>query len=278
MKDYERNLHRFSDMDDVEVAEDDPDVRGWDVVSSDGHDIGEVKDLLVDTTSMKVRCLEVELDGSHFSWNDNRRVAIPVDNVLLDEEHDDVVIQGLGLDEIGRLEEYRPVSGEYLGPARDTVIQGSDTSDRDLRGQTAGTSRDAGFSDRDRLTRSEEEVNIGKREVQTGEVRVSKHVEAEHVSQPVTRERERVHIERRPITGDIRGSEARFENDEIRVPVTEEQVVVEKRPVVKEELVISKERVQDTENVETDVRKERFDVQKDGRVLDEGDETRRGRR
>src|SRR5512142_2848719 len=112
MSEYERNLQRFSDMDDVEVAEDDPDVRGWDVVSSDGHDIGEVKDLLVDTASMKVRCLEVELEGSHFSWSDNRRVAIPVDNVLLDEDHDDVVIQGMGLDEIGRLEEYRPGFGE----------------------------------------------------------------------------------------------------------------------------------------------------------------------
>jgi sporulation protein YlmC with PRC-barrel domain len=113
MKDYERNLQRFSDMEDVEVSEDDPDVRGWDVVSSDGHDIGEVKDLLVDTSSMKVRCLEVELEGSHFNWNDNRRVAIPVDSVSLDEENDDVVIQGMGLAEIGRLEEYRP------GPTRD---------------------------------------------------------------------------------------------------------------------------------------------------------------
>jgi uncharacterized protein (TIGR02271 family) len=122
--------------------------------------------------------------------------------------------------------------------------------------------------------------------VQTSEVRVGKHVETEHLSQPVTRDRERVRIERRPVTGDIKGSEARFENDEIRVPVTEEELVVEKRPVVKEELVISKDRVQDTQNVEADIRKEKFDVQKDGRILDEkdarvadeGDKTRRGRR
>jgi sporulation protein YlmC with PRC-barrel domain len=109
MSEYERNLHRFSDMDDVEVAEEDPDVRGWDVVTRDGRGIGEVKDLLVDTGSMKVRCLEVELEASHFNWNDNRRVAIPVESVRLDEAHDDVVVQGLEFDEIGRLQEYRPL-------------------------------------------------------------------------------------------------------------------------------------------------------------------------
>jgi len=36
--------------------------------------------------------------------------------------------------------------------------------------------------------------------------------------------------------------------------------VVEKRPVVKEELVIAKERVSETEQVETEVRRERFDI------------------
>lgn len=267
MSDYERHLHRFSEMDDVEVAEEDPDVRGWDVVTPDGRDIGEVKDLLVDTTSMKVRSLEIELEGSHFKWNDNRRVAIPVDAVRLDEDHDDVVIEGMAFDEIGRLQEYRPLAYGDRGSAygeRGSAV-----------GEPGTTPRGSG--ERDRLTRSEEELRIGKREVETGEVRVGKHVESERVDQPVSRSRERVRIERRPVTGSAAGTEARFENDEIRVPVTEEEVIVEKRPVVKEELVVSKERVQDTEHVQTDVRKERFDVKKDGRILDEGDDRVKGK-
>lgn len=44
------------------VAEGDPDVRGWDVMDRDGNRIGEVDDLLVDTTALKVRYLEVRLD------------------------------------------------------------------------------------------------------------------------------------------------------------------------------------------------------------------------
>lgn len=260
MRDYERDLYRFSEMDDVEVAEDDPDVRGWDVIAQDGRELGEVKDLLVDRSSMKVRCLEVELEGSQFNWKDNRRVAIPVDSIAIDEEHDDVIVQGLGFEEIGRLDEYRPSRWESGGTT--------------LTGHEAGTST---ASERNRITRSEEELTIGKHEVEAGEVRVGKHVETERINEPVSRMRERVRIERRPVSEQTRGA-APFGDEEIRVPLHEEEVHVEKRPVVKEELVISKERVEETKNVQADVKKERFDVDKQGRVLDEGDDPLRRRR
>jgi uncharacterized protein (TIGR02271 family) len=46
-----------------------------------------------------------------------------------------------------------------------------------------------------------------------------------------------------------------------RVPVTEEEVVVEKRPVAKEEVRIRKDVVSDTETVEEDVRREEVEVE-----------------
>ena len=49
-------------------------------------------------------------------------------------------------------------------------------------------------------------------------------------------------------------------DDEVSVPLTEEEVVVEKRPVVKEEVRIRKEVVEDTEVVEEDVRREDVEV------------------
>jgi uncharacterized protein (TIGR02271 family) len=48
-------------------------------------------------------------------------------------------------------------------------------------------------------------------------------------------------------------------DDEVSVPLTEEEVV-EKRPVVKEEVRIRKEVVEDTEVVEEDVRREDVEV------------------
>src|SRR5918994_844088 len=51
------------------------------------------------------------------------------------------------------------------------------------------------------------------------------------------------------------------DEDEVRVQMTEEEVVTEKRPVVKEELRIRKDVVEDEEVVEEDVRREEVDVE-----------------
>lgn len=67
----------------------------------------------------------------------------------------------------------------------------------------------------------------------------------------VTVERRRV-IDRMPA--------AKIGADAVRVPLTEEEVVVEKRAVVKEEVVLRKHVVQDTHVIEADVRKERVDI------------------
>jgi uncharacterized protein (TIGR02271 family) len=56
-------------------------------------------------------------------------------------------------------------------------------------------------------------------------------------------------------------AETEIGDDEVRMPVTEEEVVVEKRPVAKEEIRIRKDVVEDTEVVEEDVRREEVDVE-----------------
>jgi uncharacterized protein (TIGR02271 family) len=70
--------------------------------------------------------------------------------------------------------------------------------------------------------------------------------------------REEVTVERVPVEGEA--SETDISEDEIIVPVTEEEVVVEKRPVAKEEVRIRKDAVEDTETVEEDVRREEVEV------------------
>jgi uncharacterized protein (TIGR02271 family) len=54
------------------------------------------------------------------------------------------------------------------------------------------------------------------------------------------------------------------------VPLTEEELVVEKRPVVKEELVIGKRVVEDRDTVETELRREEFDIDENTRVTSRG--------
>jgi uncharacterized protein (TIGR02271 family) len=109
------------------------------------------------------------------------------------------------------------------------------------------------------LTLSEEELAVGKRKVSAGEVNVTKRVETEHVTQSVPLTHEEVTVERRPVTDGRAASPIGEQN--ITVNLTAEEAVVEKRPVVKEEIVVKKHAVQDTETVEADLRKERAEIE-----------------
>src|SRR5262249_47255902 len=91
----------------------------------------------------------------------------------------------------------------------------------------------------------EEQLRVQKQPTQAGEVRVHKEVHTEHQTVDVPVRREEVVIERRPASG--RASASDFQpGEEIRIPVKEEQVKVEKETVLKEEVNIGKRQVQDT--------------------------------
>ena len=110
----------------------------------------------------------------------------------------------------------------------------------------------------------EEELSVHKQPVKTGEVRVHKEVVTEHKTLEVPVTREEIVVERRPVSGKAASGEVRAE--EVRIPVMEEQVHLEKQAVVKEEVSIGKRKVQETEHVEGSVRKEKLRVEKEGKV------------
>lgn len=47
---------------DFEIAEDQPDIRGWDVKDENGKKIGEVDELIFDEQSRKVRYIVLDLE------------------------------------------------------------------------------------------------------------------------------------------------------------------------------------------------------------------------
>ncbi len=111
-----------------------------------------------------------------------------------------------------------------------------------------------------RIQRSEEELRVGTREREAGNVNVRKRVRTERERLSVPKRREEVHVERVPVEGREAALEDEIGDDEIRIPVVEEEIVVEKRPVVKEELRIRKDVVEEEEIVEEDVRKEEVEI------------------
>lgn len=114
----------------------------------------------------------------------------------------------------------------------------------------------------ERITLSEEELAVGKRQVRAGEVEVEKRVETEHVRREVPLSHEEVTVERRPIEGGMvaGGLNNTIGEEHIRVPLTAEEAVVEKRVVPKEELLVRKQEVTEERMVEADLRSERAEV------------------
>ena len=120
-----------------------------------------------------------------------------------------------------------------------------------------------------RVQRTEEELVAGTREREAGQVRVSKQVHTEREQLRVPTRHEEVSVERVPVEG-REASEDEIGEDEISMPVVEEEVVADKRPVVKEEIRVRKDVVQDEELVEEDVRREEVDIEDQTHRLEEG--------
>lgn len=303
MADRDRNmapggLVPLDKADDYKIADDNPDPRGWDVIAN-GKKVGEVDKLIADLNALKVRYLDVELDDD-FSGTKDRHVLIPIGAARLDDDNDHVLLQGMTRDALIGLPAYAantPITRDYENSLREGMTgapvpptqSGRDYYEHEHFDENRffGRRGAAARGDRnDRLVRipiTEEEMRVGKRQAKAGEVDVRKTVETKHVEQPVTRRREEVEVERRPISGDRASTGAAdFKEGETTIPLMEEEVVVEKRPVAKEEVVIRKHAVEDTENVGADLRKERVDVDEKGRVRgkvdrDANDEKRRAR-
>ncbi len=240
------HLRPLSELDGYTIEQGDADPRGWSVVTGEGRRIGEVQDLIVDPRMMKVRHLVVDLDDENAVSSSDPTVLLDVDDVDVDSGRREVLARRYGA------AGFDASSGAYGYERESTTVE----------------------RDRTTLTRSEEELHIGKREVARGEVRIGKHVETERVREPVSTRREEVVVERRPVEAGAR-ADASITDDEIRIPLMEEEVVVDKRPVVKEELVVGKRVVEDQEVVEADVRREEFDIDNDNENIASSDRSRR---
>lgn len=86
-------LNRLSDLSDYEVADGDPDVRGWPVFTNNGIKFGEVEELIVDTDRMKVRYLDIDVDKEMEGVAEDHHLLIPIGAASVDEKDDQVFIK-----------------------------------------------------------------------------------------------------------------------------------------------------------------------------------------
>jgi uncharacterized protein (TIGR02271 family) len=233
------------------------DVRGYEVRTRDGDEkVGKVDDMIC-AADGRIRYLDVDLGG----FFNPRHVALPVGAAQVDRQNDIVWITGMSKDQIKALPDYTG-DASLIDDGYETQVRGvygTQTNDDDLYDQGRFYAERSGEGAREaRLILSEEQLTVGKRQVQAGEVGVRKTVETEHVRETVGLMREEVTIERHPISADASAMrDAQIGEEEIRVPLMREEAVVEKRVVPTEEVVLRTQAVTEQQNVDADLRRER---------------------
>jgi uncharacterized protein (TIGR02271 family) len=272
---------------------------GYTVYDQSGSKIGKIDDLFVDESDQPeyigVKMGFLGTSSTLIPWDtissvDDEGRALTVatdkdtakngptfdDDREITPEFESEVYSYYGLQRASTTEEsgsYETYQGEETAGAVGPGMRMGDTETGEFRGHASddeGVSQSQGsdLEDEDelRVQRTEEELAAGTRERQSGQLKIRKRVRTDRESIEVPTRHEEVSVERVPLSEGT-ATEAQIGEDEVSVPVTEEEVVVEKRPVAKEEVRIRKDVVEDTEVVEEDVRREEIEVD---------DETTRG--
>ena len=108
----------------------------------------------------------------------------------------------------------------------------------------------------------EEEIQVGKRQVQRGGVRIHTTVTEKPVEEQVTLREEHVHVDRRPVDRAVTDADmAAFKEGSFELTETAEEAVVAKQARVVEEVVVGKEASERTETVRDTVRRTDVDVE-----------------
>ena len=137
---YTGELVSLDDLHDFKVADGEPDVRGWEVCTLAGTEIGEVDDLLVDPRRGEIVMLDVDIKNS------DRHAEVPLRAVQIDRSRKLVIVD----------------SGEVDGyvPANRRERLGAEDRDR-LRDTYRDTRREVRYDLRDRDVRDTEEIVDG---------------------------------------------------------------------------------------------------------------------
>jgi uncharacterized protein (TIGR02271 family) len=264
---------------------------GCEVYDRNDEKIGKVDDLFLDENDraeyISVKMGFLGLEGtSLIPWEltrvneEGHRIEVSVDKAQVKEgpsfdddrditpDYEEQVYSHYGLQR-AQTNGARGGYGAYYGDEETGKVgpgmREGDTETGEFRGHSEddeglNQSHGSDLEDEDelRVQRSEEELRAGTREREAGALNVRKRVRTDREQVRVPKKREEVSVERVPVN-EV-GTGAEIGDDEVSMPVVEEEVVVDKRAVVKEELRLRKDVVEDEEVVEEDVRKEEVDV------------------
>jgi len=248
------------------------------VIGTNGEKIGGVGQVYTDDETGRPNWVTVKtgLFGTRESFVPVQEARVEGEDLVVPYTKDQVK-DAPGIDPDGHLdptEEDRLYEHYRLGGGRDYAdTDATSGTARDYDTTARGTvGRDtSGPTTDDAMTRSEEQLRVGKEREATSRARLRKYVTTENVTKTIPVEREEVRVEREPITDANRGaamSGPDISEEEHEVTLHEERPVVEKETVPVERVRLDKDVVRDEQTVTEEVRKEHIDT-------DGTDDTRR---
>ena len=245
--------------------------RGSKAVDSDGQKIGTIEEIYMDTESGKPEWLAVKtgMFGSKVSFVPIAEASAAGGEVRVayDKQRVKDAPTAEADGELSQQEEaglYRHYGLDYSEARSDSGLpegNGGQTGGRGRVGRdTSGPTTD------EAMTRSEEELRVGKSSRESGRARLRKYVVTEQVQKTVPVQREEVRLEREPITDanlDAAGAGPAISEEEHEVVLHEEEPVVEKRVVPKERVRMGKDTRTGDAQVSEELRKEQIEADGD---------------
>jgi len=233
-------------------------MRGKPVFDARGERIGQIEEIFVDTATREAEWIEVGAGG----FFGKKHVLVPVEEAREDRDGVKVAFDKDRVKNAPELDTDQPTQQAEAELYRYYGLGFShEESPSQLPDERATAQNEAGTADRQSVTRSEEELRVGKREVSAGHVRLRKYVVTEPVSAEVELRSERLVIETEPVaqapgTADISDAELDME-------LRREEPVVQKDTVAKEQITARVETETERRQISDEVRKEKVDVEDD---------------
>ena len=248
---------------------------GRPVIGSDGSKIGTVEDIYFDqdTREPEWALVKTGMFGTKSTFVPITNASVQGDELQVPFTKDQV--KGApNLDDDGELsQDEEALLAQHYGmtyseaPSDTGLPQGGGVQTGGQTTEARDTGRDtSGPSTDNAMTRSEEELRIGKTRRPSGLVRLRKHIVQEQVNTTVPVEREQVRVEREPITdaniGNAMDGPALSE-EEHEMTLSQEEVVVDKEVVPKERIRLDKDVVTEERQVNETVAREEIEVEGD---------------
>jgi uncharacterized protein (TIGR02271 family) len=244
--------------------------RGREVVDTDGDKIGTLEDIYLDRQSGEPEwcAIRTGMFGTKVSFAPIRDASAAGEQIRVafdkSQVKDAPKVEADG--ELSPEEEeqlYRHYGRSDYGDWDATSDRTDEVLGREERFERGPVGHDvSGPTTDEAMTRSEEEMTVGKTTREAGRARLRKYIVTEQVQTTVPVQREEIRVEREPITEANRDQALagpELSEEEHEVTLHAEEPVVQKRVVPKERVRLDKETVTEERTVGDEVRKERIE-------------------